>query len=293
MSGAGGFFRGDELTRLLLLAAVALAGWGLVWYFFVPRAVAPAAKAQLAAEVKPLPPADPAPELRDLKDKTPIESLDTPAYRLLLERVRERPGDLAKEARGDIQFRQVMTNPARFRGLPVTFWGTAKTVVVHDEPASDLFPSGRFYEAYAITPDSAGNPLILVFDEAPPKLQAGDNIHQQIAFEGYFLKLVAYRGARVRWYYAPMFIGRITAAVDESARESQESDQTRFWMFVALGVMATFTAVRIVVGLRRWFKRDAITVRLTPTEEIAPDDLREWVESKSDGDSASDSGEEG
>ncbi|HEX3448588.1 MAG TPA: hypothetical protein VHS97_10070, partial [Isosphaeraceae bacterium] len=81
------FFRGSELPRLLVLAVVMVAGWGLFLNFAnrQPDAVEPA----LTAGDNPEPiVADRSVEFESVTDRTPVEFRDNAAYAMLLKRAR-------------------------------------------------------------------------------------------------------------------------------------------------------------------------------------------------------------
>ncbi len=94
---AAPIFRGSELPRLLILAAIALAGWPLVLLFAqskdAPRpAPPPAVPAAAIAPVEP----DAGVEFQAVVDKAPMKGRENAAYAILLDRARQTtPADLA------------------------------------------------------------------------------------------------------------------------------------------------------------------------------------------------------
>lgn len=286
-----GFFRGSELPRLLILAAVALGGLFAVIAAQNRQAAQPeppAAPRPTAAE--PLPPADAAIELQGLIDKTPMSVRDNPAYLLLLDRVRRNPpAQLDRHGRRDIVFSQLIDNPARYRGLPIHIEGTILRVLRQETSDSKLFPKGFFYEAHIITPDSQNFPYILAFEDAPPHLPVGDDVRVHATFVGYFFKLFAYVSGDGR-RFAPLLVGRLRWVEPPRTKRAQAAGAgggaglQLSWPWIALLGLLLYMIVRWGLFLRRAFA----PVRRPPqrstivTDRIDPESLADWLNSPSD-----------
>ena len=278
-----GFFRGTELPRLLFLVGLLVVGSALIFRILSQQPSRTPPPPVSVAQRTPLPPPDDAFELSGVVDREPLNPRENPGYLLLLQRVRETaPAELSRRARRDVLFSQLVTNPARYRGLPIRVEGTLLRVLEQQPLDSKLFPSGRFFEGWTITSDSQGYPWILVFENAPPDLPIGDDLRAFITFEGYFFKLMAYlAGDTTR--FAPLLIGRLVA-LDPETTASTPVEPTGFpWWSLVLVLLAIY-------GLFRWF---AYVRRLTRppaprryfsavNDEIDPVQLSEWLNSLSD-----------
>ncbi|MBY0396654.1 MAG: hypothetical protein K2X91_09340, partial [Thermoleophilia bacterium] len=169
-----GFFRGGELSRLLLLAGLAIAGWA--WVLSVAgNAQGPAPDGPIAAHGTP-PPIEPDDDdaFASVVDKTPLGLRDTAAYARLLEKARARtPAALAAEARRDVLFAHLWGRPGSYRGVPVHLQGAARRVLRYD---SKLAKGGWLYEAWIFTPESQNHPYVCVFEDVPAGFPIGDEL---------------------------------------------------------------------------------------------------------------------
>jgi hypothetical protein len=276
----GPFFRGSELPRLLVLAGIMLAGWAFLWARVRRQEPAPPPPPR-AAELAPLPPPDPAPEFQGLQDRAPMNARDNAAYAELLRRAREVPFDrLDAASRRDVRFAQLIEDPARYRGLPLRVDGTVLRVLRQEVAGSDLFRSGTYFEAYAITPDSQNNPWVLAFEEAPADLQIGDDLRQRVQFDGYFLKLWAYRAGDT-FRVAPLLVGRFPPAPLPPAQAPPRPGPLagNGTILLLLLALTLYTALRFWLQLRRIRRRiPARRPRPAVTEEIEPERLRAWID---------------
>jgi hypothetical protein len=276
--GAGaGFFRGAELSRLLVLLAIMVAGWVLVWNYAqsqpepeTPEPAVPAAP----AKTEP----DTAPEFETVTDKTPISLRDMAAYELLVKRVRETSAaELARQSRRDVYFTDLWEQPARYRGVAIHLLGTALRIHALE---SNLSPGGRRYEAWVSTHESQGNPYVCVFEDLPPGIPVGPELSERVVFNGYFLKQMRYLAGKDIPRAAPVLVGRIGWTSNPKAAKR---DNTYFWMAGVVALLFVVSLFRWLAGLRRWAaprtgSRAGLLSR-RPTEEIEPADLAQWVES--------------
>jgi hypothetical protein len=273
------FFRGSEFPRLAILALVMIGGWIAVYVLMsAPR------RSQrptlTAARITPLPPPDEGPEFQGLQDRRPLSLRDSAAYDTLLKRVRDLPyAELNRRSRRDVLFSQLIDNPRRYRGLPIHIDGTVLRVLRQDEPGSNLFPRGQYFEAYAITPDSVNFPWYLVFEEAPPNLQVGDDLRQHITFDGYFFKLLAYQAADTM-RVAPVLVGRFPPAPEAGAARPEPGwSRDALWLALLMGVLTAYIGIRVFFQLRQARTR---TARARPTghveDRIDPETLARWIE---------------
>lgn len=275
-----GLFRGAEFSRLLILAGLLVVGWPLVLYYGFARPRTPAPKPAPIASQPPLPPADEAPELADLRDQDWPSIRDDPAKAFLLGRVRETPAaTLAAEARREVLPLNLLKNPKRFRGLPIHLDGYAAQVFAVDDIDPEVTPKRRLYEVWMRTLDHDQRvyPVCLISEAVPPSLPGGKDLGERIAFDGYFLKLVLYRaGDGVR--FAPVLIGRL-AHYPESADGAPRAG-SRFWTFFPLVLLFGYVSVRVLFTLRKNLApKRARGPGAPPAEHIEPERLEEWLRS--------------
>jgi hypothetical protein len=272
-----GFFQGSELPRLFFLTVVLIAGWGLVWHFFhkLPEPAEPPANAN--ANPEPIVP-DRSIEFETVKDRAPLEFRDNAAYDLLLMRARARaPEELAAVARRDLVLANLWQNPEQYRGVPIHLLGAAMRVLRYP---SKLSKNGWLYEAWVMTPETSRLPYVCVFEEAPEGFPIGHDVNERVVFNGYFLKIMKYQAADVA-RGAPVLVGRIGWA-PHAGSSAGGTNPTLFWSLVILGGLFVISLGRWLYGIRRLFAAPGASPLASaahPTEEIDPEELRQWAAS--------------
>lgn len=202
-----GFFRGSEFPRMMILAGVLVVGLVAVLNFTRPRQ-APIAPAKPATtRTAPWPPRDDDPAFEGIEDKVRLSRLDDAAYRLLLERARNKTyAEIDRDATRSALFAHIWGDPERFRGVPIRLHGRAMRILVDQEVR--MAKNGRLHELWMRTEESSPFPYCVVFEDVPPGFPAGPAIDEEVLFVGYFLKLIPYE-ARDTTRAAPLLIGRL------------------------------------------------------------------------------------
>lgn len=280
-------FRGSELPRLLILGAIALAGWPMVVLFAQarkpdgPPPPPPVAAATLTPVV-----ADDGVEFQALVDKAPMQGRENAAYAGLLARARTTPpAELQARGRRDVLFTHLWERPERYRGVPVHVEGTALRILTYEVDRA-LAASGRIYEAWVYADDNRVYPYVLTFEEAPPGLVVGPDLYLKVAFDGYFLKLLGYQaGNKLR--AAPMLVGRLQLGASPPAPAAPmvgvRDLSRRYGFLVLLALLVGYLGLRAFFQFRRALAParrppDLPGRSLTP-REIDPADLARWLES--------------
>lgn len=280
MAGPTRIFRGGELPSLLFLAGIMVAGWTIFFTSCSPKAEPPRPGA--VAQMPPLPPPDDALVFKSVTDKTLIKLGDMGAYAALLDRVRKTPpAQLTAQSRRDVIFSQLLERPERHRGLPIHLQGTAKRILIHDDIAPELSPKLRLYEAWVFTDDSQGFPYVLVFEDAPKGLPGGNDVNELIAFDGYFLKLMAYQAGDL-YRFAPMLIGRVGWRPQAGkAAATTVLGLPRETLRAVVAVLFLFSTVRLLswgFRARRGLIQPGARIRVpSPIDQIDPEDLSDWL----------------
>jgi hypothetical protein len=274
-------FRGSELPRLLLLVAIVLAGWPLIVIFSRPQAAEapppPSVPVERITKIVP----DQSIEFQALRDKRPIESRDSAAYAILLQRTRETPAEeLTKQARRDVFWTQLWERPDAYRGVPIHLEGTAKKVLTH-EVGPAMSSKGRLYEVWFFSDENRAFPYVVMIEDAPPGLVVGHELYLRVTVDGYFMKQLGYRATDVaRW--APMLVGRVhfipkLAAAPGPMVEIRDFTQRHGLAFL-IAILLGYVALRVVFQIRK-----ALTVSSRPTtyratsEGLPPEDVAEWL----------------
>jgi hypothetical protein len=271
------FFQGSELSRLVVLSAIMVAGWTAAWLY--ARQTPELPEHPLAASDSPEPiVADRSEAFETVADRTPMSFRDNAAYSLLLARARgESPAGLAALTRRDVFLTHLWERPDQYRGVPVHIQGSALRVLRYE---SKLSQNGWLYEAWIITPEATRVPYVCVFEDAPKGLPIGTDISERVVFNGYFLKIMKYDATDVA-RGAPVLIGRIGWAPHESSRaEGPRISTTLRWSLIALGALFCVSLLRWIFQLRRLFAapRPIESPRFTPTDQLEPGALDAWVQ---------------
>lgn len=290
MERTSAFFRGSELPRLLVLAVVMVAGWGLFLHFANRPPAAP--EPALTAGDNPEPVvADRSVEFESVTDRTPVEFRDNAAYAMLFKRARgHSPAELAAVSRRDVLLPHLWQNPKLYRGVPIHVLGTALRILRYP---SKLSETGWIYEASIITPDAPLVPFVCVFEDAPKGLPIGPDVSERVVFNGYFLKIWRYQARDVA-RGAPLLVGRIGWEPRETST-ADGNNATLRWSLIAIGAMFLFSLARWMYQLVRVFTApptSPLKATASPTEEIDPQELDAWVHSMGpDDDSTADQDE--
>lgn len=163
--------------------------------------------------------------LRPVRDSTlGLEVVDRPAYFLTLwlcqqvdrETVGQFAAALRAARRADASeltarpappfstYVDVFRHPEEYRGRPVTLRGRLRRLVAYDPGPNDVEIT-RVYEAWLYPDDARGNPAVVVFTQKSDGLPLGGELHEDVQFSGYFLKLYGY-DAQDTTRQAPLFL---------------------------------------------------------------------------------------
>lgn len=248
-------FTGGELTRLIAMLTMLVVLIGVMdrlrrpgsmnWFMLVTGSKA--APNPPASGGAPSPKANPPLKdvdecrevdtslLTDIRDKTPRQAEDAAAInQMLCVAATVPPAELAGSARRDVLFANLYEAPASYRGRPIHMFGVLRRLLAHDrDPRVTAHGLGRYYEAWIFPEDQAANPVVVLFTACPPGLEPGYALKENVAFDGYFVKLLAYQSQEGEWRAAPMFAGRTL----EWQRVEPETMSQGAWV-VAFGLVA-------------------------------------------------------
>jgi hypothetical protein len=204
--------------------------------------------------------------LAGVEDREPVRSADQNpreyhAFNHVLLKACRIPAEaLAKAARRDLTYAHLFEEPAKYRGQIVHIEGRLRRLRKFDtnqEAANACVPVQ--YEGWIFDEHAYGNPYCVVITKLPAGLELGDDIHHEVAFDGYFFKRYRYKaGDGLR--DAPLLIGR-TLIVRPSAQGEPEAALSipdwLLWSFLSL-LIATFL---VGIGLAWVFRRGDRQVR--------------------------------
>lgn len=131
--------------------------------------------------------------LANVKDNTlGIRRDEADAYFRLLDHVKHvSPADLERAAVAEVQYINLMTEPDRFRGEPITIQGDLWRLYEFEAGPNDRGLT-TLYEAWIFTGDSSNHPYRVVSTSLPRRLTPGENLRQPVRVTGYFFKREGY-----------------------------------------------------------------------------------------------------
>lgn len=106
----------------------------------------------------------------------------------------------------EVQYINLMTEPDRFRGEPVTIEGDLWRLYEFDAGRND-YGVQRIYEGWVFTGDSANHPYRVVFTSLPRGIEPGENLRKPVRLTGYFFKREGYQ-SNGGVHFAPTLLAR-------------------------------------------------------------------------------------
>ena len=106
----------------------------------------------------------------------------------------------------DVQYINLMTDPDRFRGKPITIEGDLWRLYEFETSRND-YGVERVYEGWVFTGDSANHPYRVVFTSLPKGIEPGENLRKPVRLTGYFFKREGYQ-SNGGVHFAPTLLAR-------------------------------------------------------------------------------------
>jgi hypothetical protein len=204
--------------------------------------------------------------LRSVVDRDMLHPREMPAYWLLMAWSRCEPlAELRSRSATEPAFSALFERPEDFRGRPIRLSLHVRRVLKYEAPENSQGVHD-VYELWGWTDTSKSFPYVVVLPELPPGVPIGPDVHAEVKFTGYFLKLMAYTAYDVR-RAAPLLIGRAECTEMVRMHSQQDRSKTEVTVFtaIALGVGVTLGAVTWL----RWSGRK----RKRPDNEKFTDEL--------------------
>ena len=214
-----------------------------------------------------------------VKDNTlGIRRDEADAYYRLLDHVNHvSPSDLERAAVTEVQYINLMTEPDRFRGEPVTIQGDLWRLYEFEAG-----PNNRglttLYEAWIFTGDSSNHPYRVVSTSLPHTLTPGENIRKPVRVTGYFFKREGYP-SQGGMHVAPTLLAP-TITPFRPANAIPPTDQIVPYMIgvvTAVGLALLVTLLAFTLGDRRVKKIARQRMLNEPTPSFAGLDAGPFV----------------
>ncbi|WP_397571193.1 hypothetical protein [Schlesneria sp. T3-172] len=122
-----------------------------------------------------------------------IRSDESEAFFWLLDHSRRvPPSQLERVSNKDVQYINLMTEPDRYRGEPITIEGDLWRL--YELKANrNSYGVARMYEAWIFTGDSSNHPFRVVCTSLPSGIEPGENLRKPVRVTGYFFKKEGYQ----------------------------------------------------------------------------------------------------
>jgi hypothetical protein len=191
--------------------------------------------------------------LRNVKDNTlGIRREEADAYYRLLAHCGNVPlAELERAGSTDVMYINLMTQPDRFRGEPVTIQGDLWRL--YEFQAG---PNNRglktLYEAWIFTADSESHPFRVVFTSLPRELEPGENLRKPVRVTGYFFKREGYP-SNGGMHVAPTLLAKQVSFYRPPNMAPPTDDIVPYMIGVisAIGLVFLVTLVSFMIGDRR------------------------------------------
>ena len=126
-----------------------------------------------------------------LAQEVPLRKQQRFAAEIKAERRETTPSYKRRKKEDFPQFVDLFTHPEFYRGQPVTLQGVMRKLTKFDVGPNSL-DLGEAYEGWVYTPDSQGNPAVVVFTSKDERLPVNGDIQEEVRFTGYYFKMYGY-----------------------------------------------------------------------------------------------------
>ncbi len=161
--------------------------------------------------------------------------------------------------------------------------GIAKRIIRNEvDPA--FSPKKVLYEAWVFTDEAGRYPYMLVFEDAPKGMPGGNDVHVNLVFDGYFLKLNAYKSSRGD-YWAPMLVGKARWIPEKETLPWTQTRSYQYLLYGSIGMVVLLGAYRFYRLISRSLfgtsLASTVSRRSFENHEVEPEKLSEWIDKHS------------
>jgi len=184
-----------------------------------------------------------------ISDKAALDRTEMPAYWRLMKWARAQTfAELASRARGNMTYTQFWEQPDRLRGKLVRLKLHVRRAIHNDAIPKNPLGLEHVFELWGATDESKSYPYALVVDELPADLPTGGDVHYDVEFVGYFLKLTRYE-AFDKARASPLLIGRIRSL--EPPPSAKKTADGQAWIWTVCGAIAMVSGAWLWVTMSK------------------------------------------
>lgn len=158
------------------------------------------------------------------------------------------------------QFVDLFTHPDVYKGRPVTLRGTMRKLTKFDIGKNSL-DLDQVYEGWLYTPDSQGNPTVVVFTSKDERLPVSGDIQEEVRFTGYFFKMYGY-DAHDTTRKAPLLIAGEVQSIPHPYRPAYHGLNLGWYVF---------TTIAFLLGCYTVWQVNRIEMPPRPLPQVEPD----------------------
>lgn len=170
-----------------------------------------------------------------LAHDVPIHRLERFATDLRNERYEAVPSYQARPAQEFPQVVDLFTHPDFYRGRPVTIKGTLRKLTKFDVGRNSL-DLDQAYEGWVYTPDSQGNPVVVVFTSKDDRLPVKGDLQEEVRLTGYFFKMYGYEAFDAT-RKAPLILAGEMEFIPHRTRSAYSPVQTEWYVATGLAFL--------------------------------------------------------
>ncbi len=126
-----------------------------------------------------------------LAQEVPLRKQQRYAAEIKMERRETTPAYKRRKKEDFPQFVDLFTHPEFYSGRPVTLHGVMRKLTKFEVGKNSL-DLNEAYEGWVYTPDSQGNPAVVVFTSKDERLPISGDMQEEVRFTGYYFKMYGY-----------------------------------------------------------------------------------------------------
>ena len=219
-------------------------------------------------------------QFQAVTDKAPLAAEEMPAYwRLMRWSMTQSFDELWERAHKDRYLTHLAEFPQKHRGELVAMKVSVRRTAPFPAPQNSA-GAKAVYEAWGVTNESRGSLYCLVFYDKPPELPIHYDVHEEVEFVGYFLKLMSYQDFQDKTRWVPVLIGRLRWRENPTRVALQRAQQQMVYWLCGLVVVI----VAVVVWTNRYL--DQGRALLPQLDEADHASIERWLENGTTGDAS-------
>lgn len=190
----------------------------------------------------------------------PLKRLERFAAKIRWEQRETTPAYRQKRVEDFPQFVDLFTRPDVYRGRPVTIHGVMRKLT-RFELGDNKLGLDQAYEGWVYTPDSQGNPIVVVFTSKDERLPVQGDLQEEVKFTGYFFKMYGY-DAHDTARKAPLIIAGDVESIPHPYKTAYQRIGIEWY---------ALTGMAFLLGMYMWWQTNRREMPPRPLSQVEPD----------------------